>query len=170
MCERSSRCNKDPHAGQGGWGLGRGRTAGQGRKLKAERGCKNVIPVACICPHPNTRGSWSNITLALASTVAPPSLPPAAPLGWCVSLGQRRTPLGRAPSHAPGLCHTRLVPVILMVICRFFHQVSQKNYFLSLSLGFWRNWATALKKHDDVGPKGKHCLISGCWHFSSFCK
>lgn len=56
-----------------GLGLEMARRRAEGRELTAERGCKNVLSVACICPHPNTMGSRPNTILAAAGTAASPS-------------------------------------------------------------------------------------------------
>lgn len=151
-----------------GVGLGQDRTAGQARKLKAERGCTNVIPMACICPHPyqgvlvkHHSGSCQHCGSPFAAT--------SCTLGLVCVLRLENT-LGPGLKPCPGTVSYPPCP------CRSHGQwqvlpPSWSEKLLPLSEPwFLEKLGHGIKKHDGVGPKGKHCIISRCWHFSSFCK
>lgn len=60
------------------WRPARGWPGREGWKPTAERGCRYVMSVVCVCPHPNMRGSQPNRVWLLLAAVPPFSLPPAA--------------------------------------------------------------------------------------------
>lgn len=115
----------------GGVGAGTGLGREGARKPKAERVCENVVSVARSPFYPDIMGSRPNTIPAVPVTLLCHQLDPSA----SVLLGEEEDTLGLGPKQCSTTAPAPPGSVILLVICRFFHQV-RKNYFLSLNHRF----------------------------------